>query len=121
MRRGEVGTRPEWDQRVKAAEEIGRETGVSEVGAAQGIRGFWKRAPEHAAMRALREGAHGSNAKRIDLIPLASFPPHEKRQFLHVHSRVQSITWDLCPCRTAIRRRPRLLRQRMCPTAIQSG
>ena len=39
MRRGEVGTRPEWDQRVKAAaEEIGRETGVSEVGAAQGIR-----------------------------------------------------------------------------------
>ena len=36
MRRGEVGTWPERDKRVKAA---------------QGIRRFWKRAPDDAEMR----------------------------------------------------------------------
>jgi hypothetical protein len=87
VRRGEDGTRPEWDQMVKAAEGIlgqrwgdlirrhgdwgragllavatrhlgwrlgevvGREPGVSYAAAAQGIRRFWKRAPDDAEMR----------------------------------------------------------------------
>ncbi len=32
-------------------EGVGREPGISDAAAAQGIRRFWKRAPDHAGMR----------------------------------------------------------------------
>ena len=88
MRRGKVAARPEWEAKVKAAEDIlgrewedmilrhgdwgrdglladatrhlgwrlgevvEREPGVSYAAAAQGIRRFWKRAPNSPEMQA---------------------------------------------------------------------
>ena len=35
----------------RLGEGVGRESGVSDAATAQGIRRFWKRAPDHAEMR----------------------------------------------------------------------
>ena len=80
VRRGKAAARPEWEAMVKAAEDmilrhgdwgrdgllavatrhlgwrlgevVGREPGVSYAAAAQGIRRFWKRAPNTPEMQA---------------------------------------------------------------------